>query len=164
MASPELIIVGIDPGSVKTGFGVIHRQADRRFRVLDYGVIRTKSKTPLPTRLLQIYQGLDAVLTKHNPDAVAVEQVFVQRHARSALILGHARGIALVVAELSGASVHEYAATEIKKNVSGSGRATKEQVQHMVTQLLGLQEIPPEDAADALAVALSHAMRREINV
>jgi len=164
LASPEIIVVGIDPGSVKTGFGVIQRQTDRRFRVLDYGVIRTKSKTPLPTRLLQIYQGLDAVLTKHNPDAVAVEQVFVQRHARSALILGHARGIALVVAELSGASVHEYAPTEIKKNVSGSGRATKEQVQHMVSQLLGLQEIPPEDAADALAVALSHAMRREINV
>ena len=154
--------MGIDPGSVKTGFGILNRYRDGSFSVVHSGVIRTKSGSPLPERLTKIYNELSKVMKDYKPGAVAIEQVFVKDHPRSALILGHARGVALLAAQHCGASIHEYAATEVKKSVTGSGRATKDQVARMAMQLLGLSERPAEDAADALCIAMCHAMRKPL--
>ena len=122
------------------------------------GVIRTRSNQPLPERLEHIYGRLRELIEAHGPVAVVVEQAFVKHHPRSALILGHARGVALLAAQLSGAVVVEYAPADVKRRVAGSGRATKEQVSRMVCHLLGVREPPAEDAADALAAALCHAL------
>lgn len=162
MANSPRVILGIDPGSVKTGFGVIAVQRDGRFVTREHGVIRTKSGDPLPERLVKIFQTLENVCANHTPDIVVVEQAFVAKHVRSALILGHARGVALLAGRLSGAEVHEYTPTQIKLGVTGSGKAPKEQVQGMMLQLLGLPTLPAEDAADALAAALCHALRKPI--
>ena len=162
MGSPELVIMGVDPGSVKTGYGILKRHRDGSFSAVASGVIRTKSGSPLPERLIKIYDGLLAVIEKYNPGAIAVEEVFVRDHPRSALVLGHARGVALLAAQHSGSSIHEYAPTEVKKSVTGSGRASKDQVARMAMQLLGLSKRPAEDAADALCVAMCHAMRKPL--
>ena len=161
MSTPR-VILGIDPGSVKTGFGVISVTRDGRILAKEHGVIRTKSSDPLPERLAKIFQNLEQVCATHKPDAVVVEQAFVAKHVRSALILGHARGVALLAGRLSGAEMHEYTPTQIKLGVTGSGKAPKEQVQGMMLQLLGLPQMPAEDAADALAAALCHALRKPI--
>jgi crossover junction endodeoxyribonuclease RuvC len=162
MGSPELITMGIDPGSVKTGYGILHRHRDGSFSAVASGVIRTKSGAPLPDRLIKIYEELLQVMEKYQPGAIAIEDVFVKEHPRSALILGHARGVALLAAKHSGAPIFSYAATEVKKSVTGSGRASKDQVARMAMQLLGLSERPAEDAADALCVAMCHAMRKPL--
>ena len=162
MGSPELVAMGIDPGSVKTGYGILRRHRDGSFSAVAWGVIRTKSGAPLPERLLKIYDELMKVIEQYEPGAIAIEEIFVKEHPRSELVLGHARGVALLAAQHSGASIHEYAATEVKKSVTGSGRASKDQVARMAMQLLGLSERPAEDAADALCVAMCHAMRKPL--
>ena len=164
MGTLEPIIVGIDPGSIKTGYGVVQKRRDQSFKVLDFGVIRTQSKKPLPERLSIIYSGLTEVLERYRPDFVSIEQTFVQKNVRSALVLGHARGVAVLAATQSGGAVVEYTPTEIKRGVTGSGHAGKDQVQRMVIQLLGLTKAPAEDAADALAASLCHALRRDISL
>ena len=126
--------------------------------MLAAGEIRTKSAQPLPTRLALIYGRLSELIEEHRPAAIAVEQVFVKHHPRSALVLGHARGVALLAAELSGAAVFEYAPADIKRRVVGSGRASKEQVSRMVCHLLSINYRLSEDATDALATALCHAL------
>jgi crossover junction endodeoxyribonuclease RuvC len=151
-------IIGIDPGSRVTGYGVIEAAAGRQ-RVVAFGRICTESGE-LPQRLLQIQSELAAVLREHAPSEAAVEQVFVKRNVATALVLGQARGVALCTAAAAGVSVTEYAATRIKQAVTGSGRAEKPQVAHMVKLLLKLPSAPPSDAADALAVALCHAQVR----
>lgn len=148
-------ILGIDPGSRITGYGVIDLVGAKPYYVAS-GCIRTGEGT-LEQRLAQIYAGLSEVIGLHRPNAVAVERVFMAKNADSALKLGQARGAALVCMANHGLSIAEYAARQIKQAVTGQGGADKSQVQHMVTAILTLSAIPQADAADALAIALTHA-------
>ncbi len=149
-------ILGIDPGSRVTGYGLIEKQGTR-LRHMDNGAINTCSSAPLPDRLQVIYQELVRVIVAYAPDAMAIEQIFMAKNAQSALKLGHARGAAMLAGVNAGLTVAEYSAIDVKKAVVGYGRADKSQVQQMVRMLLGLPEVAQEDASDALAVAICHA-------
>lgn len=152
-----MIVVGVDPGAATTGYGVVARAGDGALTLLECGVVRTESDSPLALRLMQIYEGLGDVLSRHGADAVAAEGVFYGRNARTTVILGHARGAVLLAATLRGVPVFEYSPAQVKNAVTGTGRATKEQVQFMVQRLLRLRTAPaPSDAADGVAVALCH--------
>ena len=149
-------IFGIDPGSDRTGYGCIET-AGSRHRLVTCGFLSGPARASFPDKLIAIHTGLATLLAQHRPDCVAVENVFYARNVRSALKLGHARGVALLAASEAGLPVVEYAPAEIKRAVVGYGRAEKTQMQHMVKLLLGLAEAPsPHDAADALAVAICH--------
>jgi crossover junction endodeoxyribonuclease RuvC len=155
-------ILGIDPGSRTTGFGLIETAASKN-RCISHGVLRIP-EGPLPARLLEIYRRLAELLREHQPDEVAIEQVFVRENAASALVLGQARGAAICAVAIASLPLHEYAPALIKQAVTGSGRADKLQVQHMVRMLLNLRERPAADAADALACALCHAHSRTLKL
>ncbi|KLY26007.1 crossover junction endodeoxyribonuclease RuvC [Klebsiella oxytoca] len=148
------IILGIDPGSRVTGYGVI-RQVGRQLSYLGSGCIRTKVDD-LPSRLKLIYAGVTEIITQFQPDYFAIEQVFMAKNADSALKLGQARGVAIVAATNQDLPVFEYAARQVKQTVVGIGSAEKSQVQHMVRTLLKLPANPQADAADALAIAITH--------
>lgn len=152
-------ILGIDPGSRVTGFGLVSVQGPRVLH-LGHGCIRPPAGASLAERLGMIFDQLCAVIGEHAPTEVAIERVFVSRNADSALKLGQARGAALVAAAGAALPVFEYTPTEVKQAVVGGGRAQKAQVQHMVCRLLGLGQTPAEDAADALGVALCRAHLR----
>ncbi len=154
-------ILGIDPGTGITGYGIIDIEGNR-LRHVDNGIVRTRSSDALPLRLKAIYDGLSAILTEFSPQEVAVEQVFLAKNPRAALTLGHARGTAVLAAVNLGISVHEYSALQVKSAVVGYGHASKQQVQQMVKALLNLPEVAQEDAADALAVAICHAHSRPL--
>ena len=150
-------ILGVDPGSAHTGYGCIET-AGSRHRVLTCGAISPPARATFPDKLLAIHTGLAALLREHRPEAVAIEDLFYARNARSALKLGHVRGVVMLVASEAGLPVAEYSPTEVKRAVVGYGRAEKQQVQQMVTLLLGLATAPsPLDVSDALAVAVCHA-------
>ena len=152
-------ILGIDPGSQVTGFGIVDaRQRGSESGLIHFGVIRTKGEHN--SRLRQIFEDLGRVVTEFRPEEVAVERVFVHRNADSALKLGQARAAALCATFQADLPVFEYAARHIKKAVVGHGGADKTQVQHMVKLMLGMQSEPQSDAADALAAALCHAHAR----
>ena len=157
------IILGIDPGSQKTGFGIIDSDAAKgqcRHRYITSGVIRLP-REPLPERLRIIADAVAQLVDEHQPDELSVEQVFLARSADAAIKLGQARGAAIVPCVTRGLAVSEYSARTIKQSVVGTGAADKKQVQHMVRVLLGLPDSPQEDAADALAAALCHAHMRQ---
>ncbi len=147
-------VLGIDPGSRVTGFGVIDVERNRVVYVAS-GCVRAVA-TSFPLRLKIIFEGVSEIVNQYRPDEMAIEKVFVQRNVDSALKLGQARGAALCAAIAQSITIFEYSPTEIKQAVVGRGRAEKTQVQHMVTILLGLDGTPPSDAADALACALCH--------
>jgi crossover junction endodeoxyribonuclease RuvC len=148
-------VLGIDPGSRRTGWGVVTRGVGR-YELVASGVIVTDPKAPMPVRLTAIHDALLAVVRAHAPAAVAIEAIFAHRSAASALVLGQARGVALVAAATAGAPIHEYNAMTIKRSVAGSGTADKAAMQRMVGLLLG-EEVPgPHDAADAVALAITH--------
>ena len=149
-------IMGIDPGSRITGYGVIRKEGNRLIHV-DNGAIFTDSAADFPGRLQRIYEGLSEVIARYAPDVISVEDVFFANNVQSALKLGQARGAAIVAGVNAGLPVHEYTALQVKQAVVGHGRAAKEQVQQMVKILLGLPEIAQADASDALAVAICHA-------
>ncbi len=152
-----MIVLGIDPGTAATGYGVVARKGDGAVSLVECGVIRTSSDAPLADRLREIHDGLCEVLERHTPDVVAVEGVFYGKNVRTTVTLGHARGAILLTAALHGLTTAEYSPAEIKNAVVGTGRARKEQMQYMVQQHLRLQEPPsPADAADGVAVALCH--------
>ncbi|MCL4684099.1 crossover junction endodeoxyribonuclease RuvC [Myxococcota bacterium] len=153
-----LRILGIDPGSTATGFGIVERRGGRVVHIA-HGTLRTARGAALSDRLAAIQAGLLRAIDAHQPEIVVVERIFAGRSARSALVLGHARGVALVSAALAGLVVLEYTAPEIKLAVAGNGAAEKRQVQAMVARLLELAVPPARDAADALAAALCHAHR-----
>jgi len=153
------LILGVDPGSRKTGFGVIRLLGNKASYVTS-GVIRVP-ETSLPERLKVIFDAVTQILEQHSPDAVAVEQIFMAKNASSALKLGQARGAAITAAVARNLPVYEYEARKVKQSVVGKGGADKIQVQHMVKTLLHLSGTPQEDAADALAVALCHANTQE---
>lgn len=148
------IVLGIDPGSRVTGYGVIRAERDR-LELIAAGTIRTGDGEPAE-RLRQIFRGLSEVIAEHQPEQAVVEKVFMNENAGSALKLGQARGVAIVAAGCADLPVFEYSATQIKQAVVGRGHADKKQVQHMVTILLKLQSRPVADAADALAAAICH--------
>lgn len=148
-------ILGIDPGSNITGFGIVEMNAGNS-HYIDCGAIRTPTGKPLTNRLKIIFQSISELIVTYRPDEVAVEQVFMHRNADAALKLGQARGAALCAAAVADLNVSEYAPRAIKLAIVGHGGAAKEQVQHMVCTLLKLSSRPQVDAADALAVALCH--------
>ncbi len=151
-------VLGIDCGSECTGYGVIDSDG-RRHRLVDCGAIKTSAESPLPVRLEKIYSGLAGILRANQPETVAVENVFYAVNVKTALKLAHVRGVALLAAAEAGLAVGEYSPLEIKGSVVGFGRATKSQVQMMVSSLLGLSDlVRPFDASDALAVAICHAV------
>lgn len=150
-------IFGIDPGSIRTGYGCVDTDGSRSTLVV-FGALAAPTKVSFPQRLLAMHDGLSRLIARTHPDCVAIENVFHAKNVRSALRLGHARGIAVLAATQAGLPVVEYSPAEIKRAVVGYGRAEKLQVQQMVQLLLGLTAPPtPHDAADALAVALCHS-------
>jgi crossover junction endodeoxyribonuclease RuvC len=157
-----LRILGVDPGSRITGYGLIEVVGSRQ-RCVAHDVIRLP-EGPLEQRLLLVPTRLRGLIAEHRPDEVAMEEVFVRRNVASALVLGQARGAALCAVAEAGLPLHEYAPASIKLAVAGSGRAEKAQVQHMVRVLLNLPQVPLEDAADALACALCHAQGRALKL
>lgn len=157
-----LRILGVDPGSRVTGYGLIEVQGARQ-RCVVHDVIRLP-EAPLEQRLLLVLTTLRALIAEHRPDEVAMEQVFVKHNVASALVLGQARGAALVAVAEAGLPLHEYAPASIKQAVAGNGRAEKAQIQKMVKMLLNLPAVPAEDAADALACALCHAHGRTLKL
>jgi crossover junction endodeoxyribonuclease RuvC len=159
VANVAEVVLGIDPGTAVTGYGVVSRTAAGRVVLVECGVIRTSSRDPLPHRIRDIYEGIRELIGHHAPQAVSVEDVYHGRNARTALTLGHTRGAILLAAALADLPIAEYTAVEIKKAVVGTGRATKEQVAFMVQRQLGLKEAPtPSDASDGVAAALCHCM------
>lgn len=153
-----MIVLGVDPGSHATGFGVITTTPVAR--MLEGGVIRTSSKAPLAQRLHTIHNGLTELFDRHAIEAMAVEDLFNAKNARSSLILGHARGVILLAGAQAGLEVASYAPREVKLAITGTGSAAKEQVRFMVMRILGLKEEPALDMSDALAVALTYKNRR----
>jgi len=150
-------VLGIDCGTEYTGYGVVELCPDGKLSCLTCGAVKLSPREPMPARLATIFERLGAVIAEHQPDRVAIEDVFYALNVKSALKLGQVRGVAMLVASSAGLEVAEYSPLSIKCAVVGYGRAEKSQVQHMVTRLLNLAEIPePPDAADALAIAICH--------
>ena len=148
------LVLGVDPGTAVTGYGVVAFDG-RTATLVECGVIRTNAKDPLPSRLHNIHDGIAELIARHQPDTVAVEDVFYARNVRTTIVLGHARGVILLAAQQASLEIREYPPAEIKKAITGNGAATKEQVQFMVTRLLRLKHAPePADASDGVAAAL----------
>ena len=154
-----MVVLGIDPGTATTGYGVVRQDRSRLVQLVECGVVRTRARDPLPSRLREIFEGVEELIARHRPDALAVESIFYAKNVRTTIVLGHARGVILLAGELAGVRVHEFPPAEIKKAVVGTGAATKEQVQFMLTRLLRLKAVPtPSDAADGVAAALTYCM------
>jgi crossover junction endodeoxyribonuclease RuvC len=158
-----MIIVAIDPGTATTGYGVINYEGNR-FKVIDYGIISTSSKIASELRLQQIYSQLKILIERFKPDYFVIEELFFNVNVRTALAVGQARGVCMLAAVDAGLAVDEYTPLQVKQSVVGYGRADKAQVQQMVKAILNLKEIPkPDDAADALALAICHAHSHKTN-
>ena len=150
-----MITIGIDPGTARLGYGIVAGTDEPR--PIDFGVIETSSSLAMPDRLLYLYDAVSALIRRHLPEALAVEQLFFARNVTTAMTVGQARGVVLLAAAEARLTVAEYTPSEVKQAVSGYGKADKHQMQEMVRILLGLDRVPhPDDAADALAVALCH--------
>lgn len=152
-----MIILGVDPGTAITGYGVLQSDGDD-LSMIDYGAITTPADWPMARRLQHIHAELTALIAKHQPTDAVVEKLFFSKNVRTALSVGQARGVALLAAAQANLTIHEYTPLQIKQAVVGYGRADKNQIQQMVKMLLQLDSIPqPDDAADALAIAICHA-------
>jgi crossover junction endodeoxyribonuclease RuvC len=158
-----MIIMGIDPGFAITGYGIVKYEGNK-FSVIDYGAITTEAKTVLSNRLLILNNRLDELLDKYKPDAFAIEELFFNKNIKTALTVGHGRGVAIVSAAKAGVEVFEYTPLQVKQAVVGYGRAEKAQVQQMIKAILNLSAIPkPDDVADALAIAVCHGHSYRMN-
>jgi crossover junction endodeoxyribonuclease RuvC len=154
-----VIVLGIDPGTAVTGYGVVKGDRSLPPRLVECGVIRTRPRDTLPQRLHEIHDGVVELIERHKPDAMSIEDVFYARNVRTTIVLGHARGVILLAGEQSKIEIFEYPPAEIKKAIVGTGGATKQQVQFMVARILRLKTAPePADAADGVAAALCHVM------
>ncbi len=150
-------VLGIDPGTATTGYGLVRENPDGSLAVIEYGVFLTPSDLSMPERLLELHVKLSQLILLHRPDSGAVEKLFFQKNVRTALSVGQARGVVLLAMAQNGLPVNEYTPLEVKQAVAGYGGADKNQVQQMVRAILGLPDIPrPDDAADALAIAICH--------
>jgi len=151
-----VIVLGVDPGTASTGYGVVRADDLGTVSLIECGVIRTRPRDPLAVRLREIHDGVAELIARHRPDALSVEDVFYAKNVRTTVVLGHARGVILLAGEQANLSIHEIPPAEIKKAVVGTGAATKEQVQFMLMRLLRLKAVPqPSDAADGVAAALA---------
>ena len=152
-----MLAIGIDPGTAITGYGLVREEEDGSLTVIDYGAITTSPDEQMPERLVQLYLQLKDLLSLHSPQSGAVEKLFFARNVRTALSVGQARGVALLALAQAGVQLTEYTPNEVKQAVAGFGGADKIQVQKMVQAILEMEESPqPDDAADALAVAICH--------
>jgi crossover junction endodeoxyribonuclease RuvC len=165
-----MLVLGIDPGTAVTGYGLVRDDRTSRngpagmgMRLVECGVIRTRPRDPLSRRLREIHQGVAELIARHKPDHLAVEDVFYSRNVRTTLALGHARGVVLLAGEAAGLVIHEFPPAEVKKAIAGTGTATKEQVQFMLTRLLRLQAAPePADASDGVAAAVTFMLTAHV--
>lgn len=156
-------VLGIDPGTAITGYAIVEEEMGE-LALIDIGVIRTSANTPLPSRLQSIYTELHKIIKEHKPDSSAVEELFFSRNARTAMSVGQARGVSLLVLANAGLHIAEYTPMQIKEAVTGYGSASKSQVQKMVRMLLNMEEPPrPDDAADAAAVAICYIHRAKLD-
>jgi crossover junction endodeoxyribonuclease RuvC len=153
-----VLVLGIDPGSQATGYAVV-RRSQGRFELLEAGVIRTRSKDPIPERLATIHAGLVEVIQRTRPESAGIEAIFKYKSSESALRLGQARGVALLAAAQAGLEISDYNAMTVKKTVGGHGRAGKPEMIRIVARLLGLAEPLPSDASDAAAIAMTHLLQ-----
>jgi crossover junction endodeoxyribonuclease RuvC len=152
-----MLAIGIDPGTASSGFGLVRQAGDGELEPVAFGVISTQAGRPMPERLAHLHEALADLLRLHRPDSAAVETLFFQRNVSTAISVGQARGVALLALAQAAVPVSEYSPREVKLAIAGYGNAGKRQMQEMVRTLLGLGEIPrPDDAADALAVAICH--------
>jgi crossover junction endodeoxyribonuclease RuvC len=159
-----MLALGIDPGTANTGYGIVRSDRPGLVSLVECGVIRTRPREPLPARLAEIYDGVTQLIARHRPDALSVEDVFYSRNVRTTVVLGHARGVILLAGQQAALDIHEFPPAEIKKAVVGTGAATKEQVQFMLTRLLKLKAVPqPSDAADGVAAALAYIMSARLH-
>ena len=157
-----MIVLGIDPGTAKTGYGLVERTGSQ-LKLVDYGCLETLSTQQLPARLLEIHAAVTELIITHHPEQIGVERLFFNRNVMTAFAVGQARGVVLLAAAEHGLPVFEYGPHEVKMAVTGYGRADKSQVQRMVQMVLGMSTLPkPDDAADALAVAICLAHARPI--
>ena len=155
------LALGIDPGIATTGYGLVRLDSDGGLAAVSYGVLLTSKEDSIPARLERLYRDMRSLLRKHHPDTAAVEKLFFQRNVSTALAVGQARGVALLALQQAGIESFEYTPNEVKQAVAGYGGADKRQVQDMVRALLQLEKIPkPDDAADALAIAITHLNTR----
>ena len=158
-----MVILGLDPGTATTGYGVI-RVLGNRFQMLEYGIISTPAKTPMEKRLEMIYDNLQELLQKWQPDQAAVEELFFNQNITTAITVGQARGVLLLCCAQNNVPLAEYTPLQVKQALVGYGRADKKQIQQMVKMFLNLADIPkPDDAADALAIAICHAHNYQTN-
>lgn len=158
-----MVILGIDPGYAIVGYGVIEKQKNGSCKVLDFGVIETSKTESFPTRLAIIAEGMKSLINKFKPDAIAVEELFFNNNTTTAISVAEARGVILVTAVQECAGLFEYTPLQVKQAITGNGRAEKHQVQYMTRMILNLKSVPkPDDAADALAIALCHAQTNSV--
>ncbi len=152
-------ILGVDPGLVRTGFGVISVQKEN-ITLIDYGVVKPKPSDALPTRLITIFDDMNEIITRYSPGVMVIEDIFYGKNIRSTLLLGQARGAAILAGARREIPIYEYSPRKIKQALTGNGNANKRQVQFMVQSILGLSEVPtPEDASDALAISICHVQQ-----
>lgn len=155
-------VLGIDPGLVNTGFGVIS-SINNNFELIDYGVIKTNSKDKLSNRLKIIFNEVSQLINKYNPKVLSIEEIFYSKNVKSSLLLGHARGVAMAAASVNEMLVYEFAARKVKQSLTGNGNAHKDQVRFMVKNLLKMNEAPKsEDASDALGIALCYMFQNKL--
>ncbi|MCS7221053.1 MAG: crossover junction endodeoxyribonuclease RuvC [Anaerolineae bacterium] len=158
-----MVVLGVDPGTAITGYGVVRADGDR-LSLMAYGAITTSPSQSLPERLLAIHHLLLTLIESYQPQAMAVEEVFFGRNVRTAIAVGHARGVVLLAAAQTGLPVFTYTPTAVKQAIVGYGRADKHQVQEMIRMLLALSEVPqPDDVADAVAIAICHIYTSQLN-
>ena len=158
-----MLAIGIDPGTATTGYGLVRLTPDGDLVRVDHGVIRTESKQPMGDRLAELHRAVAALIERHHPDTAAVEKLYIQRNVGTALWVGQARGVVVLALAQAGLPIGEYAPREVKLAISGYGAAGKRQMQEMVRALLQMEALPrPDDAADALAVAICHLHSQRI--
>ncbi len=159
----SVVVLGIDPGTAVTGYGIVRKDGRNPLALVECGVIRTKPRDALPQRLAEIHEGVCELIRRHKPTVLSIEDIFYARNVRTTVVLGHARGVILLAASQAGMEIHEFPPSEIKKAVAGTGAATKLQVQFMVMRLLRLKSAPqPTDAADGVAAALAWALAPDL--
>lgn len=152
-----MLVIGIDPGTATTGYGLIRENLDGSLSLVEYGAILTPAEMPMPQRLLELHRQLRQILLLHRPESGAVEKLFFHRNVTTAISVGQGRGVVLLALAEAGLEVGEYTPLQVKQAVAGYGGADKNQIQQMVRALLGLEQAPsPDDAADALAIAICH--------
>jgi len=155
------LVLGIDPGTATTGFGLVRERDDGSLELVEFGIISTPKEEAAHHRLVQLYDEMKKIIKRHKPDSVGVEKLFFQRNISTAIAVGQARGVVMLAIAQAGLDVAEYTPNEVKQAVAGYGSADKKQVQEMVRVLLSMPSIPkPDDAADALAIAITHIHTR----